>query len=79
MEVIWSNTSLQHMKEIAQYVADNFGQKTAVDSLLRIQKKANALVKFPEQGVLERKYSTAEYTEHHINVDPNVIYLYGVS
>lgn len=74
MEVIWSNTSLQHMKEIAQYVADNFGQKTAVDSLLRIQKKANALVKFPEQGVLERKYSTAEYTEHHINVDPNVIY-----
>lgn len=74
MEVIWSDISLQHMKEIAQYVADNFGQKTAVDSLLRIQKKANALVKFPEQGVLERKYSTDEYTVHHINVDPNVIY-----
>lgn len=66
--------SLQHMKEISQYVADHFGQKTAVDSLLRIQKKANALVKFPEQGVLERKYSTEEYTVHHINVDPNVIY-----
>ena len=74
MEVIWSDMSLQHMKGIAQYVADNFGQKTAVDSLLRIQKKANGLVKFPEQGVLERKYSTNEYTVHHINVDPNVIY-----
>lgn len=74
MEVIWSDISLQHMKEIAQYVADNFGQKTAVDSLLRIQKKANDLVKFPEQGVLERQYSTEEYTVHHVNVDPNVIY-----
>lgn len=54
--------SLQHMKEISQYVADNFGQKTAINSLLRIQKKANALAKFPERGVLDRKYSTSEYT-----------------
>lgn len=66
--------ALRHMKEISQYVADNFGQKTAVNSLLRIQKKANALAMFPEQGVLEREYSTSEYTVHHINVDPNVIY-----
>lgn len=27
MEVIWSDMSLQHMKEIAEYVADHFGQK----------------------------------------------------
>lgn len=74
MEVIWSDISLQHLKEISQYVANKFGQKTAIDSLLRIQKKANALAKFPEQGVWERKYSTSEYTVHHINVNPNVIY-----
>lgn len=30
MEVIWSDMSLQHMKEIAEYVAEHFGQKTAV-------------------------------------------------
>lgn len=36
--------------------------------------KANALLNFPEQGTLDRKYSTPEYTVHHVNVDPNVIY-----
>lgn len=74
MEVIWSRTSLRHLAEIAQYVADNFGQNTAVKSLERLQKKANALLNFPEQGTLDRKYSTPEYTVHHVNVDPNVIY-----
>ena len=37
MEVIWSRTSLKHLAEIAQYVADNFGQNTAVKSLERLQ------------------------------------------
>ena len=39
MEVIWSRTSLKHLAEIAQYVADNFGQNTAGKSLERLQKK----------------------------------------
>ena len=63
-----------HLSSLLEYVEEHFGSKTVQNTLDRIDKKVNALVKFPEQGVLERKYSTAEYTVHHINVDPNVIY-----
>ena len=74
MEVIWSQAALRHLKDIAEYVADNFGQRVAIRSIEKIQKKANALAKFPESGVLDRKYSTKEYTVHHFTIAPNVVY-----
>ncbi len=74
MEVIWSQTALRHLTDIAEYVADNFGQRVAIRSIEKIQKKANALAKFPESGVLDRKYSTKEYSVHHFTIAPNVVY-----
>lgn len=74
MEIIWSQASLQHLKDIAEYVANKFGQQTAIKTLEKIQKKANGLCKFPESGLLNRKYSTPEYTVHHVTIAPNVLY-----
>ena len=74
MEVIWSDSSKYDLKNIAEYVADTFGQRTAVKVLEKLQAKANGLLLFPESGILDRKYSTNEYTVHHLNVDSNVIY-----
>ncbi len=74
MEVIWSQSALRHLADIAEYVADNFRQRVAIKSVERIQKKANRLVNFPESGILDRKYSTEEYTVHHFTLDPNVVY-----
>ena len=74
MEVIWSQAALQHLRAIAEYVADNFGQGTAVKTVERIQKKANTLATFPERGLLDRKYSTREYSVRHFKIAPNVVY-----
>ncbi len=38
MEVIWSQSALRHLADIAEYVADNFGQRVAIKSVERIQK-----------------------------------------
>ena len=74
MEIIWSDIANRHLDFIAEYVEENFGSMTVAKTLDKIDKKVNALAKFPERGVLDRKYSTPDYTVHHINVDPNVIY-----
>ena len=74
MDVIWSRAALHHLKEIAEYVADNFGTSTALKSVVKIQNKVNTLGNFPQSGVLDRKYSTSEYTVHHFAIAPNVVY-----
>ena len=74
MEVIWSQSALQHLRDTAAYVADNFGQRTAVKSVERIQKRVNVLADFPEIGLLDRKYSTKEYSVRHFTIEPNVVY-----
>ena len=74
MEIIWSDIANRHLDSVVEYIEENFGPMTVAKTLDRIDKKVNALAKFPERGVLDLKYSTSEYTVHHINVDPNVIY-----
>lgn len=74
MEVIWSPAALHHLRDIAEYVADNFGQRVAIKSIERIQKKVDGLRNFPKSGMLDRKYSTEGYTVHHVTLAPNVVY-----
>lgn len=74
MEIIWSDVAFRHLNSVLDYVGENFGMKTVEKTLKRIDKKVENLSKFPEQGVLDRKYSTSKYSVHHINVQPNVIY-----
>lgn len=46
----------QQLKDIGQYVADNFGERTANKSLERIVKKVNSLYVFPESGNRPKRY-----------------------
>ncbi len=74
MEIIWSDFANQNLDSILDYVEENFGTTVANKILHKIDKKVNGLRNFPESGVLDRKYSTQEYTVHHMTLDPNVIY-----
>lgn len=62
MKIIWSDIANRHLNSVAAYVEENFGSMTVAKTLEKIDKKVNALAKFPESGVLDRKYSTSEYT-----------------
>lgn len=62
IKITWSTLSKQQLKDIGQYVADNFGERTANKSLERIVKKVNSLYVFPESGSFDKKYSTDSYS-----------------
>ena len=74
MKITWSTLAKQQLKDIGQYVADNFGERTANKSLERIVKKVNGLYVFPESGSFDKKYSTDSYTVRHLTIHPNVVY-----
>lgn len=46
MEIEWSVLANRQLLDIVQYVADNFGQKTATKTLKRIQEKVGRLLLF---------------------------------
>lgn len=74
IKITWSTLAKQQLKDIGQYVADNFGERTANKSLERIVKKVNSLYVFPESGSFDKKYSTDSYTVRHLTIHPNVVY-----
>ncbi len=74
MEIIWSDLANQNLDSILDYVEENFGITTANKTLRKIDEKVSGLINFPESGVLDRKYSTEEYTVHHFTLAPNVVY-----
>lgn len=74
IKITWSTLAKQQLKDIGQYVADNFGERTANKSLERIVKKVNSLYVFPESGSFDKKYSTDSYTVRHLTIYPNVVY-----
>ena len=74
MEIIWSDLANQNLDSILDYVEDHFGATVANKSLQKNAKKVNGLRNFPESGVLDMKYSTAEYTIRHFTLAPNVVY-----
>lgn len=74
MEIIWSDFATQNLDSVLDYVEEKYGAAVANKTLHKIAEKVNVLSKFPESGVLDRKYSTEEYTVHHFKLDPNVVY-----
>lgn len=64
----------KQLRDIAQYVADNFGDKTAQKAIDEIQKKTNGLLLFPESGSFDKKLSTDRYVVRHVTKRPNLIY-----
>ena len=74
MEIEWSVLQNSQLLDIVQYVADNFGQKTATKTLKRIQEKVGRLLLFPESGSYDKHLSTDVYVVRHITLRPNVVY-----
>ena len=74
MDVEWSPLAKLQLKEIVQYVADNFGERVSQKSLKKIVNKVYGLVLFPESGTYDKKLSTRNFTVRHITLHPNVIY-----
>lgn len=74
MEIIWSDPAILNLKDIAEYVSDNFGDSVSLKSIRKIMKKVEGLKRFPESGVLDQAYSSESFSVHHITLAPNVIY-----
>lgn len=74
VEIHWSTLAKQQLKEVGQYVAENFGERTAIKCLDRISKKVDGLYIFPESGSYDKKYSTEHYTVRHLILHPNLVY-----
>lgn len=74
MEIIWSDLAMHDLKDIANYVSDNFGSSISVKSINKIVQRVNRLKNFPESGVLDKPYSSKIYSVHHVTINPNIIY-----
>lgn len=74
MEVRWLTFARKQLGVVIQYVNDQFGSNTAKHSLQSIMKSVNGLMKFPDSGVWDKKFSTENATIRHLNVGPNVVY-----
>ena len=74
MEIEWSVLAKRQLLDVVQYVADNFGQKTAIKTIKRIQKKVGRLLLFPESGTYDKHLSSNVYVVRHITLRPNVVY-----
>ncbi len=76
MEVKWLPFASKQLKEVVEYVKENFGETTARKSLNKILDKLNWVKKYPESGILDEKFSTASITIRHINVGPNLLFYF---
>ena len=74
IEICWSNLAKQQLVDIGRYVADNFGERTAIKCLNKIYEKVDGLHQFPESGSFDKKYSTNNYVVRHLTLHPNLIY-----
>lgn len=74
MVVRWLSFASEQLQVDMQYVVDNFGERTAKKSLRKILDKVNNLKKYPEIGVLDRKFSTKEIKVRHLNIGPNMVF-----
>lgn len=74
MEIVWSPLAKQQLREIAQYVEDNFGINTSKKTIDEIQKKTSKLLLFPESGSYDKDLSTNNYVVRHITKHPNLVY-----
>ncbi len=74
MEVEWLPFASKQLKEIIAYITENFGENTAKKSLRKIFDRLNHVGRYPESGIWDEKFSTANITIRHLNIGPNIIF-----
>lgn len=78
MEINWSEMALHQLDAILDKVQEDYGERTAIKTYDKIDKKIKSLLRFPESGTPDYKYSSLtiknEVLIRHLLVSPNVIY-----
>lgn len=74
MVVRWLSFAQDQLKDIVQYVIDNFGEMTAKKALRRILDDTETLGKYPTKGIYDKKFSKNGIEVRHLNIGPNMVY-----
>ena len=74
MVVRWLSFAQDQLKDVVQYVIDNFGEMTAKKSLRRILDDTDTLGKYPTKGIYDKKFSKNGIEVRHLNIGPNMVY-----
>lgn len=74
MVVRWLTFAQDQLKDVVQYVIDNFGEMAAKKSLRKILDDTDSLGKYPTKGVYDKKFSKNGIEVRHLNIGPNMVY-----
>ena len=74
MVVRWLTFSQDQLKDVVQYVIENFGEMTARKSLRKIMDDTDSLGKYPTKGIYDKKFSKKSIEVRHLNIGPNMVY-----
>ena len=76
MEVEWTDMALAQLGDVVEYVADNFGMRTAQNVYDKIDKKVQDLLKQPESGRYDGVKLSMKYPLRHLTIAPNILYYF---
>ena len=76
MEVEWTDMALSQLGDVMEYVADNYGMRTAQNVYDKIDKKVQGLLKQPESGRYDGVKLLMEYPLRHLTIAPNILYYF---
>ena len=76
MEVEWTDMALAQLGDVVEYVADNFGMRTAQKVYDKIDKKVQDLLKQPESGRYDGVKLSMKYPLRHLTIAPNILYYF---
>ena len=76
MEVEWTDMALSQLGDAVEYVADNYGMRTAQNVYDKIDKKVQDLLKQPESGRYDGVNLSMEYPLRHLTIVPNILYYF---
>lgn len=78
MDIIWSDLALEQLDEILDFVEEQFGSRTAIRTLEKINSTVSRLALFPESGTPDFCHSSLSEPKgvliRHLKIDPNVVY-----
>ena len=68
--------ALSQLGDVVEYVADNYGMRTAQNVYDKIDKKVQDLLKQPESGRYDGVNLSMEYPLRHLTIVPNILYYF---
>ena len=76
MEIEWTDMALSQLGDVVEYVAENFGIRTAQNVYDKIDKKVQDLLKQPKSGQYDGVKLSMKYPLRHLTITPNILYYF---